>query len=311
MNISEIFKKITKDMPLKIIALALAVILWFYVSGIKNSERIIDIPLEITNLSADTMVVSPVPQKITMKVRGPRNILFRLPSANIRYSIDAAGMQIGTNVFNFTGDQIELPIGVQTIWISPSTLTIVLSETIRKKLTVVPKFEGSPGKGYQVTDYKITPSEIEIEGAKDSLKGIEKIYTKPVDVSGETENLKNLSISLDTAQINYKYIESNTVNADIFIAPTYITKVLNSVRIIVKGGQSEYRVFPETVDVQISGPENILEAFPLKEIEVYINIENMAPGHYTVKPTVEVPDNIHVEAIKPENIDLTIKKEKR
>lgn len=307
MRITNIFQKFTKNLTLKIIALAIAIILWFYVSGIKNSERIIDIPLEIVNLSVDTMVVSPVPQKIAMKVRGPRFILLRLSSDNIRYTIDAQGMQIGTNVFNFTGDQIELPSGVQIIWISPSTLTIALSKTIRKKLVVMPKIDGSPGKGYQVTDYKITPSEVEIEGAEDSLTGIEKIYTKPVDISGETENLKNLTLLLDTDRINYKYIENDTVKVDIFITPIYITKVLNSVRIIVKGAQSEYRLFPETVDLQVSGPENILEAFPLKEIEVYINIENMQAGQYTVKPTVEVPDNIHVEAIKPENIALIIK----
>jgi YbbR domain-containing protein len=308
---SDFLRRITKDMPLKIIALLLAIILWLYVTGIKNSERIIDVPLEITNLPSNTMIVSPVPQKITMKVRGPRNILFRLSSTDLKYTIDATGMQIGTNVFNFTGDQLELPTGVQTIWISPSTLTIIVNETIRKKLTVAPKFEGSPGKGYQVTDYNFTPSEIEIEGAKDSLKGIEKIYTKPIDISGEIVSLKNISIPLDTAQINYKYIDTDAVNANIFIAPIYISKVLNSVQITVKGGQSEFKVSPETVDVQISGPENVLEAFPLNEIEVYINIENMAPGHYTIKPNVEVPDNIHVEAVKPESVDLIIKKEKR
>lgn len=311
MNLREILKKITKNIFLKIIALLLAIILWFYVIGIKNSERIIDIPLEIINLPPDTMVVSPVPQKIKMKVRGARNILFRLSSHNLIYSIDAAGMQIGTNVFNFTGEQIELPSGLQTIWISPSTLTIKISETIKKKLTVLPKFNGVPGKGYQVADYRITPSEIEIEGTKDSLIGVEKIYTKPIDISGETENLKNISIPLDVTNIDYKYIETETVSADIFISPSYITKIINSVRITVRGGQLEYHIFPETVDVQISGPENILEVFPLKEIEVYINIENMAPGHYTVKPTVEVPDNIQVEAIKPESIDLIIKKDKR
>ncbi len=306
-----IFKNITKDMPLKIIALLLAVILWFYVTGIKNSERIIDIPLEIINLPDNTMVLSPLPQKITLKVRGPRNILFRLPSADLKYSIDAGGMQFGTNVFYFTGDQLELPSGVQVIWMSPSSLTIVLSETIRKKLTVVPKFEGAPGKGYQVTNYRILPSEIEIEGTKDSLKGIEKIYTRPIDISGETGDLKGISVLLNTDGLNYKYIETDTVNVDVFIAPNYITKVLSNMRITVKGGGAEFRIFPEAVDLQIRGPENLLEAFPLKEIEVYINIENMPPGHYTVKPTVEVPDDIVVEAIRPENIDLTIKKEKR
>ncbi len=306
-----ILKKFNKDMPLKIIALILAIILWFYVSGIKNSERIIDIPLEIVNLPDNTMVLSHIPQKITLKVRGPRNILFRLSSTNLKYSIDAARMQIGTNVFNFTGDQLGLPPGVQVIWMSPSSLTMVLSETIRKKLTVVPKFEGTPGKGYQVTNYRISPSEIEIDGTKDSLKGIEKIYTRPIDISGETGDLKGISVLLNTEELNYKYIDTDTVNVDVFIAPNYITKVLNNLRITVKGEQSDFRIFPETVDLQIRGPENILEAFPLKEIEVYINIENMAPGHYTVKPMVEVPDNILVEAIKPENIDLTIKEEKR
>jgi len=93
MSLTEVLKKITKDIPLKIIALLLAIVLWFYVSGIRNSERIIDVPLEITNLPDNTMVISPVPQKIAMKVRGPRNILFRLSSMNLKYSIDTGGVK--------------------------------------------------------------------------------------------------------------------------------------------------------------------------------------------------------------------------
>lgn len=311
MQFKNLFKKILKDLPLKIIAIVLAIILWYYVSGIKNSERIIDIPLEIVNLPENVMIVSPLPNKVTVKLRGPRNLLYRVSSEKQKYKIDVKGLQIGTNMLNFSGDELDLPQGVQIVWISPGSLTITMSETVRKKLVVVPRIVGTPGKGYKVVNYTVTPAQIEIIGTKESLNGIEKVYTKEIDVTGETENLSSLFIQLDVAQFIYKYIETDTVSVDIVISPNYITKVLSNVRVIVKNGTFEYHIFPETVDVEISGPENYLEAFPLKEIEAYINIEGMKAGVYRVRPVVKVPDNVRVETIRPEEIELTIRKKEQ
>jgi len=305
-----ILKKITNNFSFKIIAILIGIILWFYVSGIKNSEKIVNIPLEIVNLPANAMIVSPLPQNITMKIRGPRALLFRLLSSNLRYTIDATGMQLGNNVFNFTGEQLEFPPGIQTVWVSPATLTIVVAETIKKKLTVIPRIEGTPGKGYSINGYTVTPEVVEVEGSKDSIMGLDKIYTKPIDISGEVENVTGQEVLLDLHQIQYKSIDADRVQVDIFITPTYITKILNNVRVTLKGQNMnlKYIMYPETIDIQISGPENLLEEFPLKDMNVYINIENMNPGEYTVKPVVEVPDGIRVEALKPDVVKLVIKR---
>lgn len=310
MKIREILQKLTRNLSLKIIALLLGVFLYLYVDGIKATERIINVPMELINLPPHTMVVSPLPRNVALKVKGPKRVLKGLPTADLKYILDAGDMQIGPNVFYLTGEQIELPVGVEAIPIKPTAVTITISETIEKKLVVVPKIEGAPGKGYQVSRYSVSPPEIKVEGAKDPLSAIEKIYTMPIDINGETETIKGVTAKLDTSGMLLRNIEREEVSVDIYITPRNINKVLNNLRVTVRDGDHKFRIYPETVDVEISGPENVLEAFPLKQIEIYINIENMQPGKYRIKPVVEVPDNINVEGVKPDYIEVTILEEK-
>ena len=59
----------------KILALVLAVILWFLVVGEERAEVGLTIPLELVNMPRDLIVVNNLTQGIDIRVNGPRSLI--------------------------------------------------------------------------------------------------------------------------------------------------------------------------------------------------------------------------------------------
>jgi len=66
-------------------------------------------------------------------------------------------------------------------------------------------------------------------------------------------------------------------------------------------------VSPETVDVFLSGPVNLLEQLSPSTLVVIVDLENRDPGTYTLAPEIQLEnDDINVDAILPNTIEVTI-----
>jgi hypothetical protein len=66
-------------------------------------------------------------------------------------------------------------------------------------------------------------------------------------------------------------------------------------------------VSPESVDVFLSGPVDLLERLSPSTLVVIINLEDREPGTYTLAPVVQLEnEEINVDAILPNTIEVTI-----
>ncbi|HEY4715958.1 MAG TPA: CdaR family protein [bacterium] len=306
MKLNKIFEKLAQNLSLKILALLIALVLWSYVVGIRQTATVIKVPVEVTHTPDSMMITSPIPKFVNMKVSGPRSKLYEFSSKNLVYEINVSGMQTGRNIFYFDLEEINFPGNLKPIWISPANITIEIAEVISKPIEVEANIIGNPGKGYAVKSIELKPKKIEITGTLNTLQNVEKIYTKPFDISGETENKLGLLLPLEFLDIKYKNIEAETVFVDIYIGPKIVTRVISDYRVDVINNGINFKIFPEALNIELSGPELVLETFPLKDLKAYINIETMKPGNYNIKPVVELPDQIILEHLNPESISVTI-----
>jgi YbbR domain-containing protein len=67
------------------------------------------------------------------------------------------------------------------------------------------------------------------------------------------------------------------------------------------------QVFPQTVDVIISGPVPVLDALTSKDITVYVDCTGLGIGDYQLEPKVDPSvDNVLVESILPSTVEVVI-----
>ncbi len=64
---------------------------------------------------------------------------------------------------------------------------------------------------------------------------------------------------------------------------------------------------PNRVTVQLLGIPALLNILNPNNIQVSVDLGELEPGFYRIKPIVSIPDGIELDSISPENIDVTIR----
>jgi YbbR domain-containing protein len=133
------------------------------------------------------------------------------------------------------------------------------------------------------------------------------VETQPLNLQDRKEDIST-RLSLDLPE-NITIIGAQTVQVQVSISPIQTSLTLLNQPINVNGlpeGLSA-QVFPQTVDVIISGPVPVLDALSSKDITVSVNAAGLEIGTYQLTPEVKVAvDNVLVESILPGTVEVVI-----
>ena len=80
--------KIFENWLLKLISLAFAIVLWFFVMGESRMEVNHIVPLEYVNLPEGLMIASEVPTSAALRINGPRALQVNLDAGDIGLRVD-------------------------------------------------------------------------------------------------------------------------------------------------------------------------------------------------------------------------------
>lgn len=179
-----------KNLPFKILAVLLAVIMWYFVVGEERAEVGLTVPLELINIPRDLIVVNNVVHGIDIRVNGPSSLVRSLAGEKLSKRLDLSNTKVGTVSFPITSEGISLPRGVKITRINPTQVMVVLQKLMTKKITVKPRVVGKPASGYAVESIQINNPQVEIAGPEEVVKNLDSLYTKPVEIQGLKTDLR-------------------------------------------------------------------------------------------------------------------------
>ena len=174
----------------KLLAIILAVIMWYFVVGEERAEVGLTVPLELINIPQNLIVVNNVVQGIEIRINGPRSLVRALSTENVSKSLDLSSTREGTVSFSISSEGIPLPRGVKITRINPTQVTVVLHKLIIKTVAVHPRVTGTPAAGYELELIQINPEKVEIAGPEEVVEKMESLNTKPIDIQGLKVDLK-------------------------------------------------------------------------------------------------------------------------
>lgn len=201
-----------RNWPSKILALILALILWYFVVGEERAEVGLTVPLVLINIPRDLIVVNNITHGIDIRVNGPRSLVRSLSAENLSKTLDLSNTREGSVTFSISSDGIPLPRGVTITRIHPTQVTVVLEKQVHKIVSVLPKINGKPEKGYEVESVRVRPEQVEISGPEKALVGIDHLYTRPVEIGGWTTDKKERT-SVDFQ--NYRLYLTKEIPVDV------------------------------------------------------------------------------------------------
>ena len=177
-----------KNLGLKILALCLAIILWFLISGRGVSEITREVPIEYINIPPGYELVKKDRDTVRVSLFGSEVVLRSIKPEDLRVYVDLKDAQPGRGEYRIKKRNIKVPPALTISNVTPSKVHIVLDRTVRKKVPVKPDISGEPAPGKYISRIVIKPGKVEVEGPESMLKKISFVRTEPVDVSGLDEN---------------------------------------------------------------------------------------------------------------------------
>lgn len=212
------FKVLTENWALKLLSLAFALILWFFVMGERKLERTYAVPLEMKNVPAGMMVANDVPSQVEVRINGPRTLLMNLHPEDLHIVIDLKDLPPGLTSFRRLEERLNIPAPLKVTRLSPSYVDVKMERVKVRQVPIKAVLSGAPAKGFRVEKVQVDPETIAVEGAEEEVDALHQVATRPVKIEGAASNL----VEVVPVDIRGKFVrlkKPQNVEVQVNIAP--------------------------------------------------------------------------------------------
>lgn len=186
---NRIKKWITNNLDIKLLALVMAIILWFYISSEYNimAEKYFEIDITPINLNKN-LSIKEIRDKANVGIKGPQNIVENLTATKITGKIDLKNIsEAGEYLVPLN---ITSPKNTEVTKIIPEDSRIIIEKIINQEYSLEYNLIGLPEKGYSLKEEPdIAPKNVSILAPESIHKTIEHVRID-IDISAINKNIK-------------------------------------------------------------------------------------------------------------------------
>lgn len=296
-NLQNLFRK---NLPVKILALIAAIIMWGYVMNEENPSvnGRYTVPVEIVNAPEGYDVNMGV-REVTLKVRAPRSLMAAAHESDFKAVIDLSGDTEGEYDEKI---RTVIPQGFELLGMSDDTVHVTMEALIAHGVPVDIVVNGKAAQGMELGDIKPAQQYVNVYGPRHLVDSIAKASGKirlADNNSDFTMRVKLTAVTADGENIN-----------DLAVLPGELDV---TVQLVPGEGKKIVPVKPAVNDI-------LPEGYVLGEVTVQPNQVEVAGANKTladIKSVDTVPVSLHgvtstldkdVELSLPEGIASTVKK---
>jgi YbbR domain-containing protein len=297
-----------RQLGLKVLALALASLLWLTVAGEHVVERSLRVPLEFRNIPEALEIVGNTPDSIDVRLRGSSAMLSRVQAGEIVAVLDLSSARSGSRLFHIRNDEVRAPFGVEVAQVVPATLALELEKSARRMVPVVPAIEGDPAPGFVVGKWVADPATVEIVGPDSHVRQVAEATTEPVSVKDAKTRVRD-GVTIGVVDSSVRLTQARSANVTVEIWPAPVEKRMPDVPVRWRnlGTGLRAQVAPQLVHVTVRGSTEPLAALRGDSVQAFVDLAGLGSGRYNLRVQVDPADTFGVVAIDPAVVSVTIK----
>ena len=292
-----------KNVGKKILAITIAVFLWFIANVEHDIEKSLSINVNYVNLHSDLVIVNKPPEKLNIRIRGSRTQLSSISPRNIAFTVDLANASPGLSKFEVQTDQIKTPRGVLVTGITPAEIKVDIDKLMVKEVDVRPVIEGPADTGYEVVGVPtVDPSKVEIRGPRSIVSKVERLNTDSISVVGVRSKF-TIQVPLKPVNPLVDLVKDEIVRVTVDIQEQIVEKQFKNIDIkLVNFDDREVEPLgPMKAELEFEGPYSIIRDLNSDDINVYVD------GH-NLKNSQQKRVELQIDVIYPHPELITLKK---
>jgi len=162
---------------------------WGIYSGSQLSLISATSSIDFRNISENLILTETSIDKVEVQLTGKRRLVDTLKPEQLRAFLDLEELDPGVHRVPLNLDNVELPLGLEVVRVTPSAVRLKIEQRIEKEVSVKAKIVGIPPAGHQIEKINVSPKAVKISGPKSTLRAIKTLNTEQVDL-GKMETLE-------------------------------------------------------------------------------------------------------------------------
>ena len=193
------------NMGFKLLSVAIAVSLWFFVTYRGQSETTVEAPLEFKNIPQGLEILKQNVKKTAVSIRGHESVLNALKPTDIRVVVDMSNGKFGEASYYFDTNDVKSNRNIKILRMDPTYVKVTLDQLETKQIPVKPYIVGQPARGFEIKKITVNPPTVSAEGAASEMARLWTLRTEPLDVTGlDSEISQSVRIDANGRNVRVK-----------------------------------------------------------------------------------------------------------
>lgn len=173
-----------RNLGLKFMSVGLAFAVWLYVNSQGQITVNFAVPIEPVGLSPDLVLVDINAETADVRITARENTLALITTHHIHAYLDLSQSTPGEQWITLGSPDIEVSRLVDITGVTPRQVRVRIEPRETRAVRLVADITGKPAAGKKIAGITVAPEEVTLTGAKSAFKGLSRLRTQPVDVTG-------------------------------------------------------------------------------------------------------------------------------
>ena len=205
----------TQNLGYKLIALLLALLLWFDVTSDETTIIEYPVPLRIAVEGRDMIITNEIPEEVEVAFTGTGRELLRLDEGSLAIRKTVQGGENDTTAVSLEPRDVERPadLNVTPLAVTPGQVSVVTDRFIEKTVSLEPVGMPVADEGYQVLNVRVEPRRVNVRGVTSEVRPIGSLALDLSQISREPgpfdeqleiavpESLRTVTVDPDSVRI--------------------------------------------------------------------------------------------------------------
>jgi YbbR domain-containing protein len=307
MNLTRV---LTHNLGAKILALVVALLVWFNASGQEEVVNVRSAGLVAEGVSDSLTLASTLPASADVRITATRRQMVALGFQRLVVVADLSGFGPGRQRVPLTGNDVRgigglEPGRVQVL--TPAVLEVELEPLASRRLQVSLATLGELPAGLVLVEsgVSIDPAWVTVRGPVSRVEALQHVSTEPIDLSRVRDSgTRDAELMCDDEGL---LCDPDRVAVHFRVSPRG-ERVLPNVppTVLLDAADLEAVVEPATVSLTLEGPAAVLDTLSSGDVSVLLTVSGRAPAQRRIAAEVILPPGIRLAAISADTFDVRI-----
>ena len=289
-----------EDWAMKLIALGIALALWFAISGQRSpiTRRFSNVKLNFQYPTGLDKSNNPR-DAVEIVVTGDKRKVESIVEQNLAVSVDLSQYKEGDYAVQLKPETVtlELPNGVKLEEIEPNLVSLILEKREEKLVDVKPAFTGQLPEGYEIYETTVSPVRVRVRGTTSQIATLKNVPTEKIDLENHTADFTEKQVTIDLQNPKVTVLDS-LVDVAVKIGEERIEKTFAGVAVQDENGG---KAVPETATVTLQGGRSVISQLRADDLKIIIStsaVSGTSSPPRLILPA-EVEGKVEMKLIKP------------